>query len=140
MKHTPLGYEVVDGKIVINEEEADLIRTMYAVYLLGASYKAAAKAAGLPLKHSGVKHILQNKKYLGSESYPAIIDQETFDAAEAERIRREAALGRDRQKSKPAPQTKYYVNFSMPEIPRKYMDPVKQVEFAYGLIRNEVSG
>lgn len=140
MKHTPLGYEVIDGKIVINEEDTDLVKTMYAVYLLGGSYKAAAKAAGLPLKHSGVKHILQNKKYLGSESYPAIIDQETFDAAEEERLRRETALGRDRKKGKPKPQAEYYTDFSMPEIPRKYNDPIKQVEFAYSLVRNEVSG
>lgn len=140
MKHTPLGYEVVDGKIVINQEEADLIKTMYGVYLLGGSYKAAAKAAGLPLKHSGVKHILQNKKYLGNENYPAIIDKETFDAAEKERLHREAALGRDRRKGKPLPSAKYYVGFSLPDVPRKYTDPVQQAEFAYGLVRNEVSG
>lgn len=138
MKHTPMGYEIVDGKIVINEEEAEMIRTMYAVYLLGASYKAAAKAVGLPLKHSGVKHILQNKKYLGSESYPAIIDQETFDAAEEERLRREKVLGRDNSKGKPRPRATYYVGFSIPEIPRKYTDSVQQTEFAYSLIRNEV--
>lgn len=139
MKHTPFGYDVVEGKIVINEEEAELIKLMYAVYLFGGSYKAAAKAAGLPLKHSGVKNILQNKKYLGSDSYPAIIDKETFDVAEEERKRREIALGRDCRKTKPVPQAKYYDSFSMPEIPRKYDDPVKQVEFAYGLVRNEVS-
>lgn len=138
MKHTPMGYEVVDGKIVINEEEAELVRTMYAVYLLGGSYKAAAKAAGLPLKHSGVKHILQNKKNLGNENYPAIIDKETFDAAEEERLRREVALGRYRNKGKPRPRATYYVGFSVPEVPRKYMDPVQQAEFAYGLVRNEV--
>lgn len=57
MKHTPLGYEVVDGRIVINKEEAELIRTMYAVYFLRGSYKAAR----FPLKNSGVKHILQMK-------------------------------------------------------------------------------
>ena len=138
MKHTPMGYEVVDGRIVINEEDAEMIKTMYAVYLLGGSYKAAAKAVGLPLKHSGVKHILQNKKYLGSESYPAIIYQETFDAAEEERLRREKALGRDRPRGKPRPRATYFVGFSVPEIPRKYMDPVQQAEFAYSLIRNEV--
>ena len=90
------------------------------------------------MKHSGVKHILQKKKYLGSESYPAIIDQETFDAAEEERLRREKALGRDRPKGKARPRATYFVGFSLPEIPRKYLDPVQQTEFAYSLIRNEV--
>lgn len=140
MKHTPMGYEIINGLIVVNEEEAEKIRTMYAVYLLGASYKAAAKAAGLKLSHTQVKHILQNPRYLGSESYPPIIDEETFQAAEMERIRREAALGRDNKVKKTPVTEKYYMCFSMPDIPRKHYDPVRQAEFAYGLIRNEVSG
>lgn len=30
MKHTPLGYDIVDGKAVINEEEAEQIKTIYS--------------------------------------------------------------------------------------------------------------
>lgn len=140
MKHTPLGYKIVNGKIVINEQQAEQIRTMYAVYLLGGSYKAAAKAAGLDMMHSAVKHVLRNKKYLGNEHYPAIIDEEAFNAAEAERVRREKALGRDEKPRKPLPEAEFYVGFSVPEIPRRYLDPFEQAEYAYGLIRNEVRG
>lgn len=135
-----MGYEIINGLIVVNEEEAEQVRTMYAVYLLGASYKAAAQAAGLKLTHGQVKHILQNSRYLGSESYPPIIDEETFRAAEVERLRREAALGRDKKVKKPPVTERYYMCFSIPDIPRKFYDPIKQVEYAYSLIRNEVSG
>ncbi len=136
----PMGYEVINGLIVVNEEEAEKVRTMYAVYLMGASYKAAAQAAGLKMSHTQVKHIMQNSRYLGSENYPSIIDEETFQAAEMERLRREAALGRDNKAKKPPVTERYYMCFSMPDIPRRYYDSVKQVEFAYSLIRNEVSG
>lgn len=140
MKHTPIGYKIINGRIVVNEQQAEQVRTMYAVYLLGGSYKAAARAAGLNMLHSAVKHILQNKKYLGNENYPTIIDEETFNAAEEERIRREKSLGRDERKRKPLPEAEFYVGFSIPEIPRRFVDPFKQAEFAYGLIRNEVRG
>lgn len=58
MKHTPLGYDIVDGKAVINEEEAEQIKTIYAGYLLGLTMKASAKMAGLDITHSRVKNIM----------------------------------------------------------------------------------
>ncbi len=139
MKHTPLGYEIINGKIVVNEEEAKKIRTMLMVYLFGGSYRAAAKAVGFKLNPTSVKHIFQNEKYLGGEHYPAIIDRKTFDAAEAERINREKAAGIKR-KRKIAIQIKCYIGFSMPDIDKKFSDPIKQAEYGYGLIRNEVRG
>ena len=38
--------------------------------------------------------MMQNKRYLGDDYYPAIIDKETFDAAEKERVKRQIRLGR----------------------------------------------
>ena len=38
--------------------------------------------------------MLRNKKYLGDDYYPAIIDKETFDKAEEIRMSRAKALGR----------------------------------------------
>ena len=33
-----------------------------------------------------------------------------------------------------------YKNFSIPRVPEKYQDPIKQAEYAYSLIQSEVSG
>jgi len=46
------------------------------------------KKAGIKASHSVVGRILKNARYLGDAFYPAIIDAETFKAAESERIRR----------------------------------------------------
>ena len=52
---------------------------------------------GLKLYHGSVGRMLQNKKYLGDDYYPAIIDKETFDKAEEIRMYRAMALGRVRE-------------------------------------------
>lgn len=94
MSHVPYGYRIENGKAVIDEENAEQVRKLYKGYLSGLSYMAAAEAAGLKLYHTGAKKMMQNMNYLGDEYYPAIIDKETFDAAEAERIKRQVKLGR----------------------------------------------
>ena len=136
--HTPFGYRIKDGKAVICKEEADQVRRIYAGYLSGLSLKMAAGEAGLTMQHSSVKRILQNEHYLGDAFYPAIIDRETFDSAEAERKRREGALGRDnRPKKGPCsrvPQTR----FRMKKTDQVCNDPYEQAQYLYSLIESEV--
>lgn len=140
MQHTPYGYDIIGGKAVINEEQAANLREICKNYLSGMSFKNAAAAVGLDMSHCGVKRMMLNARYLGDEFYPAILTEETVQQIEAERIRREKALGRDRWKSKGAPKGIYYTGFSAPKITMKYKDPVKQAEYAYSRIKNEVSG
>jgi hypothetical protein len=72
--------------------------------------------------------VLDDEGYalLGDDFYPAIIDQKTYDAFEAERQRREKALGRNNRKKKtiearPAP-TAFRMGKSVPVSD----DPYKQ--------------
>jgi hypothetical protein len=140
MQHTPYGYDIIGGRAVINEEQTANIREMCKNYLSGMSFKNAAAAVGLNMSHCGVKRMMLNARYLGDEFYPAILTEETVRQVEAERTRREKALGRDRRKGKGAPKGVYYTGFSAPKITMKYKDPVAQAEYAYSRIRNEVSG
>ena len=140
MKHTPYGYEIVDGKAVIDEEKADAIRKICENYLSGMSFVAAAADVGIDMKHCGVKHMLQNKRYLGDSFYPAIITQETALKIEEERLRRAKALGRDNKECQIDKKPIIYTKFSLQRVPEKYKNPVKQAEFAYGLIQSEVDG
>ena len=94
MSHVPYGYRIENGKAVIDEEKAKQVKKIYKAYLSGLAYVPAAEAAGLKLYHTGAKKMMQNKHYLGDDYYPAIIDNETFVAAEAERVKRQAKLGR----------------------------------------------
>ena len=67
MEHTPYGYKIVNGKAVIDEDKAAVLRKICDNYLSGMSYVAAAADAGITMKHCGVKRLLQNKKYLGDD-------------------------------------------------------------------------
>nr|WP_270850915.1 integrase [Lactobacillus delbrueckii] len=94
MGHKPYGYRIENGKAVIDEEVAAKIKKLYEAYLAGASFQSAANEAGIEVKHCGAKRMMANRHYLGDDFYPAIIDKDTFDKAEAEKQRRAEALGR----------------------------------------------
>ncbi|MEZ5879424.1 MAG: recombinase family protein [Nitratireductor sp.] len=107
----PLGYDAMDRKLVINEEEAVTIRWLFATYLeLGTvrKLKAAADAKGIvskkrvsgktgtyggvPLSRGILYRILSNPIYKGcvrhgKKVYPgqhdAIIDEDTFEKVQA---------------------------------------------------------
>lgn len=139
MKHTPYGYTIVDGKAVVNEKEANILQKICDNYILGMSFVAAARSVGLEMKHSGVKRLMLNRRYLGDDFYPAILTEEIMNKVEEERTRREKALGRDRKKQVKTVRGVVYTKFYIPQIDMKYENPKKQAEYAYSLIRNEVS-
>lgn len=138
MSHIPYGYRIENGKAVIDEEKAEQVRKLYKGYLSGLAYIPAAEAVGLKLYHTGVKNMMQNKNYLGNNYYPAIINKKTFDAAEAERVKRQAKLGRVFDE-KPGKVRKVATGFTMPQVQIKYENPIKQAEYVYSLIESEVN-
>lgn len=86
---------------------------------------------------AGIGNILKNKKYVGDDFYPAIIDNDSFEAAEIERLNRAKKLGRIWEKKEhigsPAP-----TSFSIADGNEQFDDPFKQAEYAYSLIEMEV--
>lgn len=94
MGHTPFGYRIENGIAVIDETASKQIQQLYKSYLQGLSLETAAKEAGIVTYHGTVRRILENKRYLGDSFYPAIIDAETYRAAQQERRRRAERLGR----------------------------------------------
>ena len=106
MGHTPFGYRM--------------------------SLKNAANKAGIETYHASAKRLLMTEHYLGDDFYPAIIDKETFDRVQAERIKRAAALGRlDRKSTRKPP--KIPTQFSIGAIMEHYDNPATQAEYVYGL-------
>lgn len=136
--HLPYGYKIENGTAVVCEEEAAKLRKMYEGYLAGLSLVETAAQVGQSRTHASVKRMLQNPHYLGDDFYPAIIDKETFEAFEAERIRREKMLGRD-DRQKKAPDTSLAPTaFRMRKKTRILNDPYRQAEYVYSLIESEV--
>jgi len=136
MSHIPYGYRIENGKAVIDEQAAEQIKTLFQSYLTGDSLAMAAKKADIKAFHAGISRMLQNRRYLGDEYYPAIIDPDTFKAAKAERIRRAEKLGRIHE-PKQELEVVYPTVFRICEGTERLDDPFQQAEYAYSLIESE---
>lgn len=128
----PLGYDPDGRKLKLNETEADLVRHIFTRFLVLKSVPALAKElkaegkvsklwtattgtvfGGMPFDSGALYHLLKNPTYLGmvphkDKFYPSthtpIIDQATFDAAQAQLATR-AVRRRNRRKSQAEPAT-----------------------------------
>ena len=88
------GYIIRDGRLEVQEIEAENIRKIFKTYLAGNTLIKSANLVGLKKNSSSVKRILTNKKYLGNEIYPKIIDRESFEKAGQMLKERAVAMGR----------------------------------------------
>lgn len=139
MGHTPYGYRIEGGKAIVDEEQAAKVREFFNAYISGLALTIAAEKVGLKMYHGSAGRMLRNKRYLGDDYYPAIIDQETFDKAEEKRVEKAKALGRVRELGGEQ-KLECSVKFTMPKVEQKYTDPFKQAEYAYSLIESEIKG
>lgn len=137
MGHTPFGYRIENGAAVIDKVAATQIKALYSAYLDGLSLEGAASEAGIKTYHGTVKRMMENKHYLGDDFYPAIIDRETFYAAQEERKRRAARLGRNHRK-KEQRVIRIPTAFTMKPSIQYDPNPKKQAEYLYSLIESEV--
>lgn len=123
---------------MIIPEEAEQIRQIFTGYISGLSLIEAAKNAGLTMTHSSAKRLLQNKHYLGDEFYPAIVDEKTFHAAEAEHQHRLEIMGRNYYKTGTTPaELPVKTRFSMKPVMKKLTNPYEQAAYIYSLIESE---
>jgi site-specific DNA recombinase len=107
--NVPLGYDIKDRKLAINESEAGTVRTLFDVYVqLGTVRKVKAEAdrlrlrtksrlgtsaGGLPFRTGHLYTILRNPLYIRqvhhkgqrfAGDHPAIIEQDVWDKAQAQ--------------------------------------------------------
>ena len=97
----------------------------------------AAHEAGIQTWHGSAKRLLENRHYLGDDYYPAIIDQQTYDKAQAERQRRAEKLGRTNRKKQPPDTRKPPTRFRLAAPEQSYDDPRQQAEYLYSLVESE---
>lgn len=94
-RYLPFGYKVELGQITICDSEAEVIRGMFKKYADGAALKAIAEelsrtgpayTPGKPTWNKNmVARILQNQSYLGTEKYPAILENSAFVSAQEQK-------------------------------------------------------
>lgn len=102
--HTPYGYKVVNKQLIINEEEAQVVRLAFELRSHGYGILAIAKELnlrgyvarrgsswGIAWSEGTIKHMLQNRVYVGDmiygdvetlDCFPAIVDREIFNKAQ----------------------------------------------------------
>lgn len=136
MAHIPFGYKIVDGCAVIDETAVSQLKGIYEGYFAGKSLVVAAKDVGLECTHAVVARMLSNRKYLGTDYYPQIIEEELIDRFLEERNKRAGKLGRlDRIKVKEVP--KIPTEFIFKPARERFADPFRQAEYIYSLIESE---
>ncbi len=132
MTHTPFGYIIINGKAVIDEENAERVRMLFQEYIDCGSMRAAAKKAGIDKTHSVIGRLLKNETYVGTEYYPQIVDEDIF--AKAQEIRGNNAKSQNRIGAyRPHPKAEIGI-FTIGKVATQYDDPYKQAEYAYSQI------
>lgn len=111
--HNPLGYDYLDGMLVINEYQAKAVRDVYKFYLAGNSMnettdKIMAKYPNVIKSRTSVRNVLESPLYIGKVTFEGktydgmhepIIDKETFyKANELRKSRKEHRKGTNKRK------------------------------------------
>ena len=99
IRYIPYGYTMRNGRTVISNEEAKVIREIFKAYLDGASLKAIAEElTGRQIPYTQktttwdkarIARIIDNAKYVGMEEYDPIIDEDIYEAAVSLKVSRQ---------------------------------------------------
>ena len=86
------GYQIQDGKLIIQPQEAEVVKRIFSTYLEGTyQWKIADILNADSVLYSQerpqwtmhrVGFILKNPRYTGADGYPVLIDAGTFQAAQ----------------------------------------------------------
>lgn len=97
------GYQIRDGELNAQPQEAEGVKQIFSLYLAGAAQQRIADALnadGFPYSAEStawsrprVMQVLRNSRYMGEKGYPALIDAETFLAAQTMRAERARKWG-----------------------------------------------
>ena len=98
----PFGYCMKNGEITTEPKEVYAVATIFSEYINDKSLSEIAKqmefekiqytADSTHWNKNMVKRIIENEKYLGTEKYPKIIDDDIFKQANEKRVRKATTL------------------------------------------------
>lgn len=99
IRYIPYGYTMRNGRTVIAQEEAAVIREIFSSYISGASLQSIADlltVQKIPYSErtdvwdkARIARIISNAKYIGEGEYDPIIDEEQYEEAAAVKTARQ---------------------------------------------------
>ena len=111
-KRIPFGYDIIDGRPVINERKRRQLLLYFKTYLAGQSMADAARTAHLPVCSSTYPNLFKRKEYCGTEDYPAMITKDYQTQLVAEWQRRKDEHPR-RRRTPAVKGVKVYTHFKL---------------------------
>lgn len=87
------GYQVKNGKTVIHNEESEIVKKVFSLYIEGETLSSIASMlteekviyfqGEVKWNKNTIKRMIENEKYMGNEVYPMIISPSVFNQAKA---------------------------------------------------------
>lgn len=95
-KITVYGYQFVEGILQIDEEQSRIVQEIFRVYNSGVPVsRLKDHIEGLEINRIRLSDMLSDKRYLGNETFPKIIDQKLFEAVQQKKKERLKAIGKE---------------------------------------------
>lgn len=87
------GYEIIKGKTVLKQEESEIVKKVFSLYIEGqtlnniAAYLTDRKIVyyqdEVKWNKNTINRIIENERYVGNEIYPQIISEKVFNEAKS---------------------------------------------------------
>ena len=95
-KVTVYGYQFIDGMLQTNEEQSRMVQEIFRVYNSGVPVsRLKDHIEGLEINRVRLSDMLSDKRYLGNEAFPQIINPELFEAVQQRKKERRKAIGKE---------------------------------------------
>ena len=95
-KVTVYGYQFIDGMLQTDEEQSRMVQEIFEVYNSGVPVlRLKDHIEGLEINRVKLSDMLSDKRYLGNEAFPQIINPELFEAVQQRKKERLKAIGKE---------------------------------------------
>ena len=103
-RKVPFGYQLEWGQTAINQAEAEVVQYIFHSYAQGSSYTDLVMYLDQIIRYDCEKNwnknmvarILEDRRYLGEQGYPVIIQQDLFQKAAQQRLEKQAPIQKTR--------------------------------------------
>ena len=93
---TVYGYQFKDGILQADKEQSRFVQEIFNVYNSGISVsRLKDHIEGLEINRVKLNDMLSDKRYMGDENYPKIIEPELFEAVQQMKKERRKAIGKE---------------------------------------------